>query len=149
VPPVDPVPVAPPEPESPVGVVDPFGLAPACLRLSPGAFRTGRVALAVLSALLDEGERVDLVVQGRYQHYAGVAALTDRRLVLVNDHEWVPDVRSITVTPDLAVQGWEDDRSASLVFEADGRSITIDLIDDRPLAHELAQAVRQRAAAAG
>jgi hypothetical protein len=139
----------PPEPASPAGVVDPFGLAPACLRLSPADFHTGRVALAVLSALLQEGERVDLVVQGRYQHYAAVAALTDRRVVLVNDHEWVPDVRSIPLTEDLVVQGWEEGGEASLVFVTEGRGVTIDLIRDHPLAHELAKAVRERVAAVG
>ncbi len=139
---------APPEPDAPIGVVDPFGLAPASLRLSPGAFRNGRVALAILSVLLHEGEQVELVVQGRYQNHAGVVALTDRRVLLVNDHDWVPDIRDLAIDAGLVVQGWQDDDSAALVFIADGRSITIDLIENHELAHELAQKVRERVATA-
>jgi len=141
--------VAPPEPESPLGVVDPFGLGPATERLSPGSLRAGRVALAILSALLERDEQVEILVQGRYQHQAGVAVLTDRRLLLVNDHEWLPDIREISITPDLVVQGWKDDREASLVFVTEGQSCTLSMILDLELAKEFADRVRRRVAEAG
>jgi hypothetical protein len=145
----EPAPLAPPEPESPLGVVDPFGLGPATERLSPASLRAGRLALAIVSALLEPDERVEALVQGRYQHEAGVAVLTDRRVLLVNDHEWRPDVRTIPITPDLVVQGWKDDREASLVFVTEGQSVTIGMILDLPLAQEFAERVRARVAAAG
>ncbi|MGC4050621.1 MAG: hypothetical protein QM757_14690 [Paludibaculum sp.] len=68
-------------------------------------------------------------------------------MLLVNEHEWKPDVRSLPLTPDLALQGWQDDRTASLIFLVDGRSITLSLIADRPLALDFAHQLRARVAA--
>jgi hypothetical protein len=138
---------APPEPESPLGVVDPADLGPAVARLDASSQRAGRVAMAILSAMLHEGERVESLVVGQYQNYAGVAVLTSERIMLVNDHEWVPDVREIAITADLVVQGWQDDRTASLVFVTEGVSVTISLIVDRPVAQEMAHAIRAKVAA--
>lgn len=145
-PPLAPEELAPAEPESPIAVVDPAELGPAVARLSANAQRAGRVAAAVLSALLHEGEHVDALVQGRYQNNAGVAVLTSERIMLVNDHEWRPDIREIAITADLVVQGWQDDRTASLTFVAEGRSMTIEMITDRPLAQEMAHMIRSRVA---
>ncbi len=142
----EPQPLAPPEPESPVGVVDPWGFGPVYSRLSGNAQRAGRVAAAVVSVLLDEGEQVRALVQGRYQSQAGLVVLTDRRVLVANDHEWQPDIRTIPFAPDLVVQGWQDDRTASLVFVTEGQSVTVSLIVDRPLAQELAQLIRARVA---
>ena len=75
--------------------------------------------------------------------------LTDRRLLLVNDHEWLPDIREISITPDLVVQGWKDDREASLVFVTEGQSCTLSMILDLELAKEFADRVRRRVAEAG
>jgi hypothetical protein len=138
--------VPPPEPDEPLGMVDPHGLEPLIVRLSASSARIGRIALAVLSVVLEDGEIVEALVQGTYQHQAGLAAVTDRRVVLVNDHEWRPDVRSIPLTPELAVQGWQDDRTASLIFVAADRSITISDIADRPLAQEMARRLREKVA---
>ena len=138
--------LAPPEPESPIGIVDPSELAPAVARLSANAQRAGRVAAAVLSALLHEGERVQALVQGLYQGHAAVGVLTNERVLLVNDHEWRPDVREIALTAELVVQGWQDDRTASLVFVTEGQSVTLSTIVDRPLAQEMAHLIRARVA---
>lgn len=145
-PPVTPDALAPPEPEAPLGVVDPSELGPAVARLSSNAQRAGRIAAAILSALLHDGEHVDALVQGTYQHNAAVAALTDRRILVVNDHEWRPDVREVAITADLVVQGWQDDRTAALVFVTEGVSVTLDMITDRPLAQEMAHLIRARVA---
>ena len=138
--------MAPPEPTAPAGVIDPYDLGPAAMRLSAAALRTGRIALGILSMVLEPDEKIESLVGGRYQNEAGVAALTDRRLVLVNEHEWVPDVRTVPITPDLVVQGWQDDRTASLIFITEGQSVTFSFIIDRPLAQEMAQLVRARVA---
>ena len=142
----EPAPTAPPEPAAPTGVVDPSGLNPVAQRLSAAALRTARLSLAVLSMVLEPDEVVESLVGGRYQNQAGVAALTNQRLVLVNQHEWVPDVRVVPMTTDLVVQGWQDDRTASLIFVTEGQSVTFSFIIDRPLAQEMAQLVRARAA---
>jgi hypothetical protein len=143
-PPFEPEALAPPEPESPIGVVDPHQLAPAVARLSPNAQRAGRVAAAILTAMLHEDELVEALVQGRYQNHAAVGVLTTERILLVNDHEWHPDRREIPVVADLVVQGWQDDRTASLVFVTEGVSVTIEMITDRPLAQEMAHRIRAR-----
>ena len=111
-----------------------------------GSFRTGRVALGILTARLEAGEQVDAIVQGVYQNQIAVAALTSRRILIVNEHEWVPDVRSIALHRDLLVQGWQDDRTASLIFIHEGHSITLSAIADRPLAQDLAHRLRAKIA---
>ena len=68
----------------------------------------------------------------------------DRRLVIVNEHEWQPDIREIPLTTDLVVQGLQDERTASLTFITEGVGVTISAIADRPLAHEMARLVRER-----
>jgi hypothetical protein len=103
--------------------------------------------MAVLAASLDPGEVVQAVVQGRYRDVTGVAALTEGRVVLVNDREWAPEVTSVPVTSTLTVQGWQDDKVAALVLTDGETSETIDRIGDRPMAMELAQ--RLRGAVAG
>ncbi len=140
--------LAPPEPESPVGLVDPHGIDVCLARLSPSSQMASRVALAIAAATLDPGEQVELLVQGLYQNHAGVAILTDRRVVLVNDHEWAADRRVVAITPDLVVQGWQDEQTASLIFVTEGVSATISLISDRLLAQEFAQKTRARVAEA-
>lgn len=109
--------------------------------------RAGRIALGALAMLLEPDELVEAVVQGAYQGHQGVCVLTPTRVVLVNDHEWVPDSRVIPLTTDLLVQGWQDDRTASLIFVTGGQSVTISQIADRPLAQDLAHRIRSRVAA--
>jgi len=142
-------PVLPPEPDLGDALVDPWALGRASDRMSAGARRAGAVALGILSTLLEDGEVVEVVVQGSYQHQPGVAALTDRRVLVVNQRRWVPDVRSIVVGRDLVIQGWQDERHATLVFASDGRSVVLSAIDDRPLARDLARQARERVAGRG
>ncbi|MEZ5206923.1 MAG: hypothetical protein R2690_08055 [Acidimicrobiales bacterium] len=139
----------PSEPAGEPGVRDPNQLGAAAERLSPESFRNGRVALAILSVHLRQGEYVQAIVQGAYQGYAAVGVLTDQRILLVNDHEWVADVREVPIATDLKVQGLQDDKTASLTFIVDGVGVTISAIGDRPLAHEMAQLVRGRVAELG
>jgi hypothetical protein len=147
--PAVPMPEVPPEPPAPAGVVDPSGLGPVAQRLSAAALRTGRVSLGILSMVLEPDEQVESLVGGRYQNQAGVAALTSQRIVIVNEHEWVPDIRVVALTPELVVQGWQDDRTASLIFITGGQSVTFSFIIDRPLAQEMAQLIRARVARLG
>jgi hypothetical protein len=144
-----PAPDAPPEAAAPAGMVDPNGLVSVMQRLSAAALRTARVSLGILSMVLEPDEQVESLVGGRYQNQTGVAVLTDRRIVLVNEHEWVPDIRVVPLTADLIVQGWQDDRTASLIFVTEGQSVTFSFIIDRPLAQEMAQLVRARVVAVG
>jgi hypothetical protein len=139
----------PPEPASEPGVRDPNQLGVAAAKLSPTSFRNGRVALAILSVHLRQGEYVQAIVQGAYQGHAAVCVLTDQRIVLVNDHEWVADLREVPIAVDLKVQGLQDEKAASLTFIVDGVGVTISGIVDRPLAHEMAQAVRARVSELG
>lgn len=139
----------PPEPEHPREILDPNGVGAVIPQMSAGSMRTGRIALGILTGLLDPAEQVEALVQGVYQSYIAIAALTDSRVLLVNEQEWVPRVRSIPLTGDLVVQGWQDDRTASLIFLAEGQSITFSGIADRPLAQEFAHRLRARVAGLG
>lgn len=118
----------------------------AASRLGNAGRRSGRVALAVTSALLDEGEIVECAVQGRFNGADGVAVLTNERVLVVNDRSWKPDVLEIEVDGSTTVQGWQDDRTAALVFQRADQSATVDKIGDRHLAMEFAQRLRARAA---
>jgi hypothetical protein len=133
-----------PEPDLGAVVIDPGGIDEAAARLSAGARRNANAALAVVAALLEDGERAEAVVQGEYQHRPGVAVLTDRRLIVANDRRWAPDVRSLECDEHLVVHGWQDDRRATLVFVVDQVGIVLSSISDRPLARDLAARVRSR-----
>jgi hypothetical protein len=133
-----------PEPDLGDAVIDPGGIEEAAARLSAGARRNANAALAVVAALLEDGERAEAVVQGEYQHRPGVAVLTDRRLIIANDRRWAPDVRSLEFDQRLVVHGWQDDRRATLVFVVDHAGMVLSSISDRPLARDLAGRVRTR-----
>jgi hypothetical protein len=133
-----------PEPDLGDAVIDPGGIEEAAARLSAGARRNANAALAVVAALLEDGERAEAVVQGEYQHRPGVAVLTDRRLIIANDRRWAPDVRSLEFDQRLVVHGWQDDRRATLVFVVDHAGMVLSSISDRPLARDLAGRVRSR-----
>jgi hypothetical protein len=106
--------------------------------------RSGKVAFALIAHVLEPGERVEALVQGKFRGEDGAAVVTDRRVVLANDREWKPDVAILELAPGLKVQGWADDRSASLVFERDGQTTTIEQIGERELAQRMAATVRAR-----
>jgi hypothetical protein len=128
---------------------DPHGLGLAVTKLSPESLQAGYTSLAVLAVTLRLGERVEAVVQGRIEGVAAVAALTDQRVVLVNEREWSPQTTSFDVVRDLVVQGLQDDRTASLTFIGGGENVTISTITDRPLAHDMARLVRGRVSELG
>jgi hypothetical protein len=65
-------------PDGPV-VVDPHGLGLLVSRLSSGARRAGKVACAVLATVLEDGDVVGVLVQGRFRGDPGVAALVEGR----------------------------------------------------------------------
>ena len=140
--------MAPPVMAPPVaastGPSDPHRLGQAVGLLGLFSKRAGRVCFGIVGALLDDGELVDVLVQGRLGGEDAVAVVTDRRVLFVNDREWKPDVTSLPYLPGLVVKGWQDDRTASLVFEFEGRSTTIEQIGDRDLAQRVATVVRAR-----
>ncbi len=126
------------------GPTDPHAIGTHVAGLGMFTRRNGRLALGILSAVLEPDERVELMVVGRYRGHPGVAALTDSRIVFVNDREWEPDVKSVPVAPGLNVQGWQDDRNAVLVFESGGESETIDQIAETEGARAIAERTRSR-----
>jgi hypothetical protein len=108
--------------------------------------RSGRAAFLLIANELDPGERVEVLVQGRYNGEDGAAALTDRRIVLANDREWKPDIEVIELRPGLTIQGMADDRTASLTFVRGTLSAVIEGISERELAQRFAALARSRAA---
>jgi hypothetical protein len=103
--------------------------------------------VVVAGAVLPDGETVEAVVAGRVEGHGSVLVLTDRSLVLVDDREWKPLVETIPISSQLEVQGWQDDRTASLTLVAGGRTLVLDQIADRELAVEMAGRIRYRTGA--
>ncbi len=136
----------PAPPPFPTGPADPHGLGTAVSRLGNSGRKSAKASLLVAGALLDEGETVECAVAGRFEGEPGAAVLTDRRVLLVNERAWSPSVTILPVDKGLAVQGWQDDRTASLTFSADGRQLVIEQIGDRQLAVEVAGRIRARTA---
>jgi len=133
-----------PTAEAGPGPVDRAGLGPAIAQLSAASRRAGQAAFVVLSMVLAEDARVAHLVQCRYLGADGAVAVTDRRMVVVNGRQWQPDVTSVDLVAGLEVQGWQDERTAALVFSKDGHELGIDRIGDRTLAQQLVGEVRSR-----
>jgi len=121
---------------------DLHGMGLAVARLGTASRRAGRASFLVAVTHLAEGERVETVVQGRIMGTAGALILTADRVLAVNETEWQPLVATIPIAADLNVQGWEDDRSASLLLQTPATALTVDSIRDRLLAHEMAHRIR-------
>ena len=130
----------------PLRVEDPYGLAVAVGRLGLIDRRSAKVPVAILSAVLQEGDVVELLAHGRYRGYSAVGALVGPAVVLVNDRPWKADVIRIDLAPGLEVHGWQDDRAASLTFAGPGGPEALEGVGDRALAVEMAQRVRDRVA---
>jgi hypothetical protein len=130
-------------------VNDPHALGIAQSRLGGSARRGSKAATAALGVVLGEGEVVEAVVAGQLYGANALGALTNRRFIAVNDREFKPDVIEITVDAGCSVQGWQDDRTASLLVQGGGKTAQIERITDRPLAVEMAHRLRARAAGQG
>ncbi len=103
------------------------------------------MAAGILSALLDDGEVVEQLIYGSFLDKSAVAVVTNRRLMVVNDREWKPDVRSVEFTSGITVEGMGDDRSASVTVAGAGEPVTIVDIDPGQ-AREFAHRIRTRVA---
>jgi hypothetical protein len=132
---------------APVGPPDPNGLGVAAMRMGNGARRNAKIPLLVAGAVLESGEAVEAVVAGRFEGNAAVLVLTDRGVLLVDERPWKPITERFTVDASTQVQGWQDDRSATVTLYIGGRQVVIDHIADRPLAVEMAQRIRYRVGA--
>lgn len=154
-PPAPAVPTSPPAPAAPAPTPpaapaplpgDPHALGPAVARLGNGAKKAGRTALGITSVLLEQGELVECLVVGKVNELDGVAVLTDRRLLLHNDRQWAVDQLSMPLDTALQVQGLAEGNTATLTFVRENIGVPVARIADVPLAQELAQRVRARAA---
>ncbi|MEY2421181.1 MAG: hypothetical protein QOI95_1248 [Acidimicrobiaceae bacterium] len=128
---------------------DPAGLGAALARLGSGGRKGAKVAANAAAVLLREGEIVECAVQGQLYGSNAVVLLTNGRLLIVNDREFRPDVLEFVVDPSINVQGWQDDRAAALLVQRAELSAQIERIADKPLAQEIAQRIRARAAGQG
>jgi hypothetical protein len=147
------VPAAPPPPPAELaqehGPSDPHRIGQQVGALGMFSRRSGKAAILVIASQLDEDELVEVLVSGRFRGEDGVAVVTQRRLILANDREWKPDVVEVALSPGLSVQGWQDDKTASLVFQRQGLAVTIDQIGEREMAQRMAAVVRARVAGTG
>jgi hypothetical protein len=143
-------PAPPPPPAAPTPTAeDPHALGSAIGRLSGGGLLGGpkkaaKAPATALGVLLQPGELVECLVQGSFSGDDAVVALTTQRLIVISAHEWVPAVVQHRVDASLAVQGMQDERTATLTFTSGTQVSQVDRIADRPLAMELAQRIRAR-----
>jgi hypothetical protein len=133
------MPVAAPTP------LDPNGLGAAASRLSRGSAKNARTALGLASVLLEDGEVVECVVAGKVNELDGLVCLTNRRLFVLNDRQWVPDQLSLPVDAAMSVRGEVAGSAASITIQREAHAAVITRIGDLPLAQELAQRIRARA----
>lgn len=131
------------------GAEDPHGIAAAVGRLGYIDRRSAKVPVAILSAVLHDGDVVELLAHGRFRGHSAVGALVGSAVVLVSDRQWKADVVRIELAPGLQVQGWQDDRAATLTFVGPGQPVALEGINDRALAVEIAQRARDRIAGLG
>jgi hypothetical protein len=143
-PPAPAPPAAPPPPAPGATSEDPHGIGPASSRLGDDAKQAGEHAFGILGVVLREGEHVEALVQGRFNDANGVVALTNQRLLAVNDKGWKPDVVDLPLDPALDVQGWQEGDTATLVLRRPERTVVFDKITDGNLAAELATTIRGR-----
>lgn len=144
-PPARPVPAA--NPVQSLLEADPHGLAGAASRLAPRARDAARTSLIVCAAVLLEDEQVAAVAQGTIDGIPAVVALTDRRLVAVNQRDWSPTVTSFALDGADGVTAWEDERASTVTFEAGGQRVLLAAILDKAPARDLIARIRASAGA--
>ena len=127
------------------GPDDPHRFGPHVSALGMFSRRSGKAAILIIATQLANDEEVEVLVSGRFRGEDGAAVATRTRLILANDREWQPDVAIVALDSELSVQGWQDDKTASLVFQHAGGALTIDQIGEREMAQKLAAYVRSRA----
>lgn len=113
-------------------------------RWANGPRKHAKTALAVAGAALADGEVVEAAIAGRFEGNQAVLVLTDQALHLADERQWKPVTERFELDPLFQIQGWQDDRTASLTIVSGGRQMVLDQIADRPLAVEMAQRVRYR-----
>lgn len=114
-------------------------------RLGFMAKRSARVAAGIASVLMEEGETTEQLIHGKFLGEDAVAVVCGDRVLVVNDREWKPDIRSISLSASLTVQGMGDDKSASLTISGDDEPVEITGIDPAQ-AREFAHRIRTRVA---
>ena len=130
-------------------VNDPFGLGAALARLGSASRKGAKAPANAAGVLLHDGEVVECVIHGQLYGANAIALLTNERLLFVNEREFRPDVVEIVVDESVNVQGWADDRYAALLIVRNEISAQVERIGDKPVAQELAQRIRARAAGTG
>jgi hypothetical protein len=115
-------------------------------RLGSAAKRAGKVSFAVLTAMLDPDDMAEIVIQGRIHGVPGAAALVGSKIVLVNERFWKPEVIVVELDATTQVQGWQDDRTATVMISDPEHREVVERVPDRLLAVEFAQRVRDRVA---
>ena len=113
-------------------------------RLGNSPRKQAKTALAVVGALLEDGEMVETAVIGRLESNPAVLVLTDRGLLLADDRQWKPVAERFTLDGSFQVQGWQDEKTASLTLLTGARQFAVERIADRPLAVDMAQRIRAR-----
>ena len=151
-----PPPVAPVAPAAPVAPVpmpgpvampgDPHAIGAAFGRLGNSQKKAAKTAVGILSVMLEEGELVECIVSGKVNEADGLVCLTTKRLIVLNDRQWVPDRISLDVDQHMTVRGEAAGTTATITIVREMHQAVIQKVSDVQLAQELAQRIRTRAA---
>ena len=149
-------PVAPAAPVPPVMPIttpgpmaipgDPHAIGAAFGRLGNSQRKAAKTAVGILSVMLEEGELVECVVAGKVNEADGLVCLTTKRLIVLNDRQWVPDRISLEVDQLMTVRGEAAGTTATITIVREMHQAVIQKVSDVQLAQELAQRIRTRAA---
>lgn len=123
-------------------VADRHGLSAAVARLGSTSQVEAGVPFSIAGALLDPSERVRVAAYGSSLGMPTVVVLTDRRILVVSDRRYLPDVEVFTLGADLTIHGRHANGFASLTFGDRDRLVTVDRIPDVAVAVDLATAAR-------
>ncbi|NLA35132.1 MAG: ABC transporter permease, partial [Actinobacteria bacterium] len=93
---------------------DPHGIASAVARLDAESRIAGSVSFAVAGALLDAGESVDGLLVGRSLGMVTILVATDRRVLVISERGFAPEVERFTLDATLQVHGRTANAQASV-----------------------------------
>lgn len=140
----EPQPADPLATESVQAAEDPHGIAGAVALLDAESRIAGSVSFAVAGALLDADESVDGLLVGRSLGMVTILVATDRKVLVISERGFSPEVERFALDPTLQVHGRTANAQASVTLIQDGTVLTVDQIREVGLAVHVADQIRAR-----
>lgn len=123
---------------------DPHRIGAAIARLGASSRIAGSVSFSITGALMAPGEVVDGIVVGRALGLVTTLVSTDRRILVISERGYSPEIEEFALGDTLMVRGRNSDEHASITLIEDEQVITVDQIVDVDLAIELTSTIRTK-----